>query len=205
MTDKKNIIEKVSWKPGTMLYPLPVVMVSCGQKQEDYNIITIAWTGIINTNPPMCYISVRKSRHSFNLIKEAGGFVINLTTKELAYATDWCGVKSGKNVNKFKAMKLTPVPAEKVNAPMIEESPVNIECKVQSITELGSHHMFIAEILAVHGDTKYIDKKTGAFNLAESELITYAHGRYYTVAKKVGKFGYSVEGSGKKKRKHKKE
>jgi flavin reductase (DIM6/NTAB) family NADH-FMN oxidoreductase RutF len=199
MTINKSI-EKLSWKPGTMLYPLPVVMVSCGQTEEQYNIITIAWTGIVNTDPPMCYISIRKSRHSFELIKEAGGFVINLTTKELVHATDWCGVKSGREVNKFKMMKLTPIAAEKVNAPMIAESPVNIECEIHSITELGSHHMFIAEIVAVHGDAKYMDKETGAFNLAESELITYSHGRYYTVAKKVGKFGFSVEGTSKRKR-----
>ena len=203
MITNKKPIEKVTWKPGTMLYPLPVVMVSCGQKEEDYNIITVAWTGIVNSDPPMCYISIRKTRHSYNLIKEAWGFVINLTSKELVFATDWCGVKSGRDVNKFKEMKLTSMPAQNVNAPMIAESPVNIECKVHSITELGSHCMFIADIVAVHGDAKYIDKETDAFNLAESELITYSHGRYYTVAKKLGKFGFSVEGTGKRKRKEK--
>lgn len=186
--------ERITWKPGTMLYPLPAVMVSCGKSPEQYNIITIAWTGIVNSNPPMCYISVRKSRHSHALIKESNGFVINLTTVDLAYATDWCGVRSGKDYDKFKEMKLTAIPAEHVDAPMIAESPMNLECKVHSITELGSHDMFLAEIVAVHGDPHYMDKTSGEFHLAASELITYAHGKYYSVAKKQGKFGFSVEG-----------
>jgi flavin reductase (DIM6/NTAB) family NADH-FMN oxidoreductase RutF len=193
--------ERITWKPGTMLYPLPVVMVSCGESPEKYNIITIAWTGIVNTNPPMCYISVRKSRHSHALIKEAGGFVINLTNKDIVKATDWCGVRSGKDYDKFKEMKLTAIPADIVNAPMIAESPINLECKIHSITELGSHDMFLAEIVSVHGDSQYIDKETGEFHLAAAELITYSHGKYYSVAKKLGKFGFSVEGS---KRKNKK-
>lgn len=193
--------ERITWKPGTMLYPLPAVMVSCGESPEKYNIITIAWTGIVNTNPPMCYISVRKSRHSHALIKEAGGFVINLTNKDLVKATDWCGVRSGKDYDKFKEMKLTAIPADIVNAPMIAESPINLECKIHSITELGSHDMFLAEIVSVHGDSQYIDKETGEFHLAAAELITYSHGKYYSVAKKLGKFGFSVEGS---KRKNKK-
>ncbi|MEA1874961.1 MAG: flavin reductase family protein [Bacteroidota bacterium] len=192
---------RVSFKPGTMLYPLPAVMVSCGDSLEKYNIITIAWTGIVNSNPPMCYISVRKSRHSHALIKEAGGFVINLTTVKLAHATDWCGVRSGRDYNKFKEMKLTAIPAEQVKAPMIAESPLNLECKIHSITELGSHDMFLAEIVAVHGDPHYMDNENGEFLLTASELLTYAHGKYYSVAKKQGKFGFSVEGTKRKKKK----
>ncbi|HKK69317.1 MAG TPA: flavin reductase family protein [Bacteroidales bacterium] len=192
--------ERITWKPGTMLYPLPAVMVSCGNTPEKHNIITIAWTGIVNSNPPMCYISVRKSRHSYDLIKEAGGFVINLTNKDLTKATDWCGVRSGKDYDKFKEMQLTPIPAEKVDAPMIKESPLNLECKIHSITELGSHDMFLAEIVAVHGDPQYVDQGTGEFNLAAAEMITYMHGKYYTVAKKQGKFGHSVEGTKRRKR-----
>ena len=148
----------------------------------------------------MCYISVRKSRHSYQLIKDAGGFVINLTTVDLAYATDWCGVRSGKDYNKFKEMKLTAIPAEKVKAPMIAESPLNLECKIHSITELGSHDMFLAEILAVHGDPHYQDEESGEFHLAASELLTYAHGKYYSVAKKQGKFGFSVKGKKRQKK-----
>ncbi|MGM0649138.1 MAG: flavin reductase family protein [Bacteroidota bacterium] len=193
--------ERISWKPGTMLYPLPAVMVSCGKTQAEYNIITIAWTGIVNSDPPMCYISVRKNRHSYNLIKDAGCFVINLTNKELTYATDWCGVRSGRDYDKFKEMKLSAVPAKKVDAPMIDESPLNIECKVQSITELGSHDMFLAEIVAVHGDKHYVDKESGEFNIAAAEMISFMHGKYYTVAKKQGRFGFSVKGTKRKKQK----
>ncbi len=149
----------------------------------------------------MCYISVRKSRHSHQLIKDAGGFVINLTTVDLAYATDWCGVRSGKDYNKFKEMKLTAIPSEKVKAPMIAESPLNLECQIHSITELGSHDMFLAEIVAVHGDPHYHNQETGEFHLTASELLTYAHGKYYSVAKKQGKFGYSVEGKKRRKKK----
>ena len=170
--------ERISWKPGTMLYPLPAVMVSCGTSLDEYNIITIAWTGIVNSDPPMCYVSVRKERHSHPLIKNAGGFVINLTNKDLTYATDWCGVRSGRDYDKFKEMKLTAVPATKVDAPMIAESPVNIECKIHDIHELGSHDMFLAEIVAVHGDSQYHDKDTGTFNLAAAEMITFMHGKY---------------------------
>ncbi|MEA3449129.1 MAG: flavin reductase family protein [Bacteroidota bacterium] len=193
--------ERISWKPGTMLYPLPAVMVSCGTSPDEYNIITIAWTGIINSDPPMCYVSVRKERHSHPLIKNAGGFVINLTNKDLTYAADWCGVRSGRDYDKFKEMKLTAVPATKVDAPMIAESPVNIECKIHDIHELGSHDMFLSKIVAVHGDSQYLDKDTGTFNLAAAEMITFMHGKYYTVAKKQGRFGYSVKDTKRKKRK----
>ena len=185
-------MEKVTWKPGTMLYPLPAVMVSCGTESDGYNIVTVAWTGIVNTNPPMCYISLRKSRYSHSIISKNKDFVINLTTKELAFATDWCGVKSGRDVDKFKEMKLHPAKADKVKSPLIAESPVNLECVVKEIVELGSHDMFLAEIVAVHGDKKYLDAETGAFNLAKARPIAYSHGKYYVLGDFIGKFGFSV-------------
>ncbi len=185
-------MEKVTWKPGTMLYPLPAVMVSCGAQPDEYNIVTVAWTGIINTDPPMCYISLRKSRHSHGIISKNRDFVINLTTRELAFATDWCGVKSGRDFDKFKEMKLHSAKADKVKAPMIAESPVNLECVVTEIKELGTHDMFLAEIVAVHGDKKYLDAETGAFNLAKARPIAYAHGKYYVLGDFVRKFGFSV-------------
>lgn len=189
---------KVIWKPGTMIYPLPAVMVSCGADPEEYNIITISWTGTICTDPAMCYISVRPERHSYKIIKENGGFVINLTTKDLAFATDWCGVRSGSRYRKFEEMHLTPVAATRVKAPMIAESPVNIECSVRNIIELGSHHMFISEVLAIHADERYIDKETGQFRLSDSTPVCYSHGKYYETGKLIGKFGYSVEKKRKK-------
>ncbi len=176
-----------------MLYPLPVVMVSCGDSPENHNIITVAWTGIVCSDPPMCYISVRKDRHSHAIISRTKEFVINLTTDALAKATDWCGVRSGRDYNKFKEMHLAIEQAERVSAPMIAESPVNIECKVMEIKELGSHDMFVAEIVAVHGDEKYFDQSTGLFQLNQAELIAYSHGKYYTLGEKIGKFGFSVE------------
>ena len=191
-------MSKVMWKPGTFLYPLPAVMVSCGTMEKS-NIITVAWTGIVNTNPAMVYISVRPSRYSYKLIKEQGEFVINLTNKELAKATDWCGVRSGIKYDKFKEMKLHKEKANFVNCPMIKESPVSVECKVKEITELGSHHMFIAEVLAINSDEKYINDK-GAFDISKCNLIAYSNGHYYQMGKKIGKFGFSV----KKKKKLKK-
>ena len=184
-------MSKVTWKSGTFLYPLPAVMVSCGNMEKS-NIITVAWTGIMNTNPAMCYISVRPERYSYNIIKETGEFAINLTTKELAYATDWCGVKTGAKVDKFKEMKLTKQKAENIKCPLIEESPISIECKVKEIKELGSHHMFIADVLSIDVAEKYIDDK-GAFDISKCELIAYANGGYYELDKKIGKFGYSVQ------------
>ena len=184
---------KVIWKPGTMIYPLPAVMVSCGAVPEEYNIITISWTGTICTDPAMCYISVRPTRHSYPIIKRTGEYVINLSTKSLAYAADWCGVKSGNKFNKFEEMGLTAVRASKVNAPMISESPVNIECVVREIIELGSHHMFISEVVAVNADEKYIDPESGLFRLNDAVPICYSHGKYYETGKFVGKFGFSVE------------
>jgi len=176
-----------------MIYPLPAVMVSCGSVPEDYNIITVSWTGTICSDPAMCYISVRPGRHSYNLIRTNREYVINLTTKKLAFATDWCGVKSGNKHKKFSEMGLTPVPASKVNAPLIKESPVNIECVVKEIKELGSHHMFISEVVAVNADEEYFDEETGLFRLNDAIPLCYSHGKYYETGKLIGKFGYSVE------------
>lgn len=179
------------WKPGTMVYPLPAVMVSCGD-MENSNILTVAWTGTICTDPAMTYISIRPERYSYNLIKESGEFVINLTTEELAYATDWCGVKSGASVDKFKEMNLTKEKAKFVSCPLIKESPVSIECKVEEIKELGSHHMFMARILSVDADENYMDEN-GKFCLEKCNLITYSHGEYYGLGNHIGKFGFSVK------------
>ena len=192
-------MSKVTWKSGTFLYPLPAVMVSCGTMEKS-NIITVAWTGIINTNPAMVYISVRPTRHSYNVIKETGEFVINLTTKKLAYATDWSGVKTGAKVDKFKELKLTKEKAKFVKCPMIQESPVSVECKVKEVKELGSHHMFIAEVLAINADEQYIDEK-GAFDISKCDLIAYSNGGYYSLGKKLGKFGFSVQKNNKKTKK----
>ena len=190
---------KVIWKPGTFEYPIPAVMVSLGDMEKS-NIITVAWTGIINTDPAMVYISVRPTRYSYNIIKETKEFAINLTTKKLAYATDWCGVKSGANVDKFKEMHLTKQKAEFIKCPLIKESPVSIECKVEKIVELGSHTMFVARVLSIDADEQYIDEN-GAFDISKCDLIAYANGGYYQLGKKIGKFGYSVQ---KKKSKNKK-
>ena len=186
-------MSKVLWKPGTMIYPLPAVMVSCGSVPDEYNIITISWTGTICTDPAMCYISVRPQRHSYDIIKRNGDFVINLSTRSLVFAADWCGVKSGKDHRKFPEMGLTPAPASKVKAPLIEESPVNIECIVKEIKELGSHHMFISEVVAINADEKYIDKTSGLFRLNDAEPISYSHGKYYETGSFIGKFGFSVK------------
>ena len=182
---------KVMWKPGTFEYPIPAVMVSCGNMEKS-NIITVAWTGIINTNPAMVYISVRPTRYSYNLIKESGEFVINLTTENLARQTDWCGVRSGENFDKFKEMNIHKKKANFVNYPITKESPVSIECKVKEIQELGSHHMFVAEVLSIDADEKYIDEK-GAFDISKCDLIAYANGGYYPLGNKIGKFGFSVQ------------
>lgn len=165
-------------------------MRSC---EEEYNIITVAWVGTICTNPPMCYISVRPERHSYPILKKNMEFVINLTTKDMAFATDWCGVRSGKDYNKFQEMKLTPGKAAMVQAPLIEESPLCIECRVKEIVALGSHHMFIADVVNVKADDKYLNSETGKFELAQSNLLVYAHGGYYELGEKIGKFGWSVE------------
>ena len=184
-------MSKVQWKGGTFIYPIPAVMVSCGTMEES-NIITVAWTGILNTNPAMCYISIRPERYSHDIIKENGEFAINLTTRQLVYATDWCGVKSGRDVDKFKEMKLTKEKANIISVPLIKESPVSVECKVKEIVPLGSHDMFVAEIVAIDADEKYINEK-GAFDISKCDLIAYANGGYYPLESKIGKFGYSVQ------------
>lgn len=190
---------KQTWKPGNMLYPLPAVMVSVRGKKEEDNIITVAWAGTVCTNPPMVSISVRPERHSYAMIKESGEFVINLVTKDLVRATDYCGVKSGRDVDKFKEMKLTRGRADKVKAPLIEESPVNIECRVTECRELGSHHMFLAEVVAVHIEDSYLDEK-GKFHLNDTGLVTYSHGEYFLLGERLGSFGYSVQKKKKKKK-----
>lgn len=192
---------KQVWKAGNMVYPLPAVMVSTADKSGKSNILTIAWTGTICTNPAMVYISVRPERYSYHMLKESREFVINLTTEQLAKATDYCGVRSGKNVDKWKEANLTPAKAEKLQyAPVIEECPVNIECKVTEVKELGSHHMFLAEVLAVQIDEQYLNEKN-KFELNKTGLMAYSHGEYLSLGKKIGTFGYSVK---KKKTKHKK-
>lgn len=182
---------KVMWKPGSFLYPIPAVMVSSGNMEKS-NIMTVAWTGIINTNPAIVYISVRPERYSYHLIKETGEFVINLTTERLAFATDWCGVKSGEKFDKFKEMKLTKEKANFVKCPMIKESPVSVECKVIEEKNYGSHTQFVAQVLAINADEKFIDEK-GAFDISKCNLISYSNGGYYTQGKKIGKFGFSVQ------------
>ncbi|MBP5297632.1 MAG: flavin reductase family protein [Lachnospiraceae bacterium] len=180
------------WKPGNMLYPVPAVMVSCGREGEKPNIITLAWVGNVCSDPVMLTISVRKSRYSYDIIKETGEFVVNLTNRELARACDWCGVKSGRDFDKYKEMKLTPSKSETVKAPGIAESPVSIECKVKNIVELGTHDMFVAEVTAVTVDDKYMDE-SGKFDLDAADLIAYSHGEYFTLGEKLGKFGFSVK------------
>ena len=186
-------MNKVDWKPGTMIYPLPAVMVSLGETPEEYNIITIAWTGTLCSDPPLCYISVRPERHSHAILTRTREFVINLTTRQLARATDWCGVRSGRKFRKFEEMRLTPGPAAKVKAPIIIEAPINIECRVTEIRRLGSHDMFLAEVVNVKADQRYIDPRTGAFDLVGTEPIAFAHGKYLTLGRVIGKFGFSVE------------
>ena len=186
-------MSKENWKPGTLIYPLPAVMVSCGSTPEEYNILTVAWTGTICTNPPMCYVSIRPERHSYDIIKRNMEFVINLTTERLARATDWCGVRSGRDYNKFEEMRLTPGKCAVVCAPLIEESPLCIECRVKEIVSLGSHDMFIADVVNVRVDTQNLDPETGQLKLAETSLLAYVHGGYYKLGEKIGKFGWSVE------------
>ena len=194
---------KQTWKAGNMLYPLPAVMVSVADKEGNHNIITIAWAGTICTNPPMISISVRPERYSYHMIEETGDFVVNLTTEELAYATDYCGVKSGREVDKFKELHLTAEKADHVQAPLIKECPVNIECKVVKKEELGSHHMVLAEVKAVHVDEAFMDEKN-RFALEKTNPIVYVHGEYYSLGNLLGTFGYSIRKPGKDKKKTKK-
>ena len=189
---------KQIWKPGNMVYPLPAVMVSTADREGNDNIITVAWTGTVCTNPAMLYISVRPERYSYHMLRESGEFVVNLTTEKLAKATDWCGVRSGRDFDKWKEMHLTRGKAEKLTyAPIIQESPVNIECKVTEVQELGSHHMFLAKVEAVQVDESYMNE-TGKLELNDTQLLAYSHGEYYTLGKKLGTFGYSVRKKKKK-------
>lgn len=187
--------KKQIWKPGNMLYPVPAVMVSCGDKEGNKNMITVAWAGTINSDPAMVSISVRPERYSYGMIRDTKEFVINLTTKQLCYAADWCGVKSGRDVDKFREMKLTAAPAHSLAyAPIIAESPVNMECRVREIIPLGSHDLFLAEVVKVQVSEKYMNA-TGKFELNETDLVTYSHGEYFALGEKIGKFGYSVKKS----------
>ncbi len=191
MTEK--IFKKQQWRAGTLLYPLPAVLVSVGTTPEEYNIVTVAWTGTICSDPALCYISLRKSRHSYDIVMKNKEFVINLTNEDLAFATDWCGVKSGRDTNKFNVMKLTPQAASMVQAPLIGESPLSIECRVNQVVELGTHDMFIAEVLCVQADERFINPHTQSFDMEKAKLITYSHGNYYTLGEQIGKFGWTVQ------------
>lgn len=183
---------KTNFKAGNMLYPLPAVLVSVADKQGNTNILTIAWAGTVCTNPPMVSISVRPSRFSHHMLMESREFVINLTTKELVFATDYCGVKSGREVDKWKELHLTPLASQEVAAPSIAESPVNIECKVERVEHLGSHDLFLASVVAVRVDNRYMDQN-GSLHLEKAQPIVYSHGEYYDLGAKLGKFGYSIQ------------
>lgn len=187
MSDKK-----VSWRPGTQIYPLPAVIVTCGDKPENWNMLTISWVGTICSDPAMCYISVRPERASYPLLEKNMEFTINLTTKDMAFATDWAGVRSGRDYNKWEITGLTPLPGDKVASPTIKESPLSIECRVKQIIRLGTHDMFISDVLNVRADAELLDE-SGKFNLEKSGLIAYVHGHYYELGNLIGKFGFSVK------------
>ena len=195
-------MSKIDFKPGNMLYPLPAVLVSCGDIDGASNLLTVAWAGTICTNPPMLSISVRPERFSYSMIRESGEFAVNLTTRELVFATDFCGVRSGRDIDKWEYCHLTKERADTIACPLIKESPVNIECQVTEMKELGSHHMFLARVTAVHVDDLYMDEH-GTFHLNESALVTYSHGKYFTLGKEIGHFGYSVQKKGGTKKKRK--
>jgi len=188
---------KEVWKPGNMLYPVPVVMVSCARPGGTPNIITAAWAGTVCSDPVMVSVSVRKQRYSYGILKDTGEFVVNLVTKDLVYAADYCGVKSGRDTDKFKDMKLTPLTSARIQAPGIGESPVNLECRVCQVLELGSHDMFLAEVVGVTVDKRQIDGN-GKFHLNETGLVAYSHGEYFLLGEKLGKFGYSVQKKGRR-------
>ena len=190
---KKKESKHISWKPGTMIYPLPAALISCGSCPDDFNLITLSWMGTICSNPPMCYISVRPERHSYEIIRKNMEIVINLTNEDMAFATDWCGVKSGRDFNKFEEMKLTPIQGDVVKAPVVQESPLSIECKVKEIIPLGSHDMFIADVVNVQANVRFIDPETDTFNMKEAKLIAYSHGHYYKLGEEIGKFGWTVQ------------
>ena len=192
LRQKENSMAKQHWRPGNMLYPVPAVMVSCGRENERPNIITVAWAGTVCSDPAMLSISVRPERYSYDIIKETGEFVVNLVTKDLVFATDYCGVKSGRDVDKYKEMKLTPLVSQKISAPGIAESPVNIECRVVQELALGSHTMFVGEVVNVTVEDKYLNE-SGKFELNSTGLVSYSHGEYFLLGEKLGKFGYSVQ------------
>lgn len=183
---------KIDWKPGTLIYPLPALLISCGSTPSDYNLFTVAWAGTICTEPAMCYISVRPERHSYGLIKENMEYVINLTTENLARVTDWCGVRSGRNFRKFEETHLTPIPARYVKAPIVAEAPLSIECRVKDIISLGSHDMFVSEVLNIQADDQYFDNN-GKWHLEKTHPLVYLHGAYYGLGELIGNFGFSVK------------
>lgn len=188
---------KINWRPGTMVNPVPAVIVTVGAHPEEWNPLTIAWTGTICSDPPMCYISVRRERHSFPILMNRMEFTVNLTTSEMAKATDWVGVRSGRDYDKWKETGLTAMPGVAVLSPTIEQSPLSIECKVKNVVDLGSHCMFMAEVVNVRADSRWIDESDGHFDLAQSGLMAYCHGHYYELGKLIGKFGFSIKDSSK--------
>ncbi len=192
---------KIHWKPGTMIYPLPAVLISCGDNPDNYNMFTVSWVGTTCTNPAMCYISVRPERHSYPIIRNCGEFVINLTTAAMAHATDWCGVRSGKDYDKANETGLTYSPSKELKAPIITESPLSIECRVKQIIPLGSHDMFLAEVVNVQADDSLLNPETGEWNLASADPLVYAHGKYFHLGDFIGKFGWSVKKDSAKKKK----
>ena len=183
---------KISWKPGTMVYPAPAVLVTAGARPSEWNMFTVAWTGTICTDPAMLYISVRPSRHSYSLLMKHMEFTLNLTTVDMAAPTDWAGVRSGAEFDKWEKTGLTPIPGEKVASPTIKESPLSIECRVKEVVRLGTHDMFLAEVLNLRADSRWIDENTGCFSLEKAGLLVYAHGGYYALGDFIGKFGFSV-------------
>ena len=187
-TDNKEI-----WRPGNMIYPLPAMMVSCGATPDEYNGFTASWVGTICSDPAMCFVSIRQSRHSYEIVKRNMAFTLNLTNEDLARATDWCGVRSGRDYNKFAEMNLTPMKGIKVDAPYINEAPMSIECRVKQIIHLGTHDMFIADVMNVLADKRFIDPQTGEFDLKKANLIAYSHGEYFKLGEKIGNFGWSVK------------
>ena len=187
-TDNKEI-----WRPGNMIYPLPAMMVSCGATPDEYNVFTASWGGTICSDPAMCFVSIRQSRHSYEIVKRNMAFTLNLTNEDLARATDWCGVRSGRDYNKFAEMNLTPMKGVKVDAPYINEAPMSIECRVKQIIHLGTHDMFIADVMNVLADKRFIDPQTGEFDLKKANLIAYSHGEYFKLGEKIGNFGWSVK------------
>lgn len=198
--EKSGAVSKALWKPGNMLYPVPAVMVSCRRPGEKPNIITVAWAGTVCSSPAMLSISVRKERYSYDMIQKTGNFVVNLVNRDLVFAADYCGVKSGRDTDKFKEMKLTVQESQNIDAPGILESPVNLECRVTQSIPLGTHTMFLAEIVGVTVDERYMDEK-GTFHLNDAGLVAYSHGTYFELGKKLGSFGYSVKKPGTSKRK----